>query len=76
MDAVQKTGYKPDAIAKGLAKKHLNIVAILIDNFSNPVYSEIMDGFSRRLIKAATLLSWRFKKSGEKILLPTLYLCV
>ena len=47
MDVVNKTGYMPDAIAKGLVKKRTNIVAILIDNFSSPIYSEILDGFQQ-----------------------------
>lgn len=69
MDAVQKTGYKPDAIAKGLAKKHLNIVAILIDNFSNPVYSEIMDGFQQEAYKSGyVVVVADLKNRGENII--------
>ena len=69
MDAVQKTGYKPDAIAKGLAKKHLNLVAILIDNFSNPVYSEIMDGFQQEAYKSGyVVVVADLKNRGENII--------
>ena len=60
MDAVQRTGYKPDAIAKGLAKKHLNIVAILLSTtFPIQCTAKSWMVFSKRLIKVATLLSWR-----------------
>lgn len=69
MDAVQRTGYKPDAIAKGLTKKHLNIVAILIDNFSNPVYSEIMDGFQQEAYKSGyVVVVADLKNRGENII--------
>lgn len=59
MDAVQKTGYKPDAIAKGLAKNILISLRFLSTIFPIPCTAKSWTDFSRRLIKAATLLSWR-----------------
>ena len=69
LQAVKETGYKPDEIAKGLAKKHLNLVAILIDNFSNPIYSEILDGFQRAAYESGyVVIVADLRNRGEKII--------
>ena len=69
LQAVKETGYKPDEIAKGLAKKYLNLVAILIDNFSNPIYSEILDGFQSAAYESGyVVVVADLRNRGEKII--------
>jgi len=51
MDAVQKLGYKPDNIARSMAKNNTHQLAVVIDSILNPYYGEIVLGFENTAIK-------------------------
>lgn len=44
LEAIEKTGYKPNAIARSLKIQKTNTLGILIPDISNPLYTEIVRG--------------------------------
>ena len=42
--AIEELGYKPNLVAKGLASKRTQHVALLVDNLKNPYYCEVLEG--------------------------------
>ncbi len=44
LDAIKKTGYKPNAIARSLKIQKTNTIGIMIPDISDPMYSDIVRG--------------------------------
>lgn len=44
MEAIKKTGYKPNAIARSLKIQKTNTMGIMIPDITNPYYTEIVRG--------------------------------
>lgn len=44
LEAIEKTGYKPNAIARSLKIQKTNTLGIMIPDISNPLYTEIVRG--------------------------------
>ncbi|WP_048602701.1 catabolite control protein A [Rubeoparvulum massiliense] len=43
-EAIQRLGYRPNAVARGLASKRTKTVGVVIPDVSNPFYSELVRG--------------------------------
>ncbi|MFO8043095.1 MAG: LacI family DNA-binding transcriptional regulator [Alkalispirochaeta sp.] len=51
-EAVEKLNYRPDLVARSLATKRTSQLAIVINNISNPIYSDLILGFENNAIEA------------------------
>ncbi|MEK5230594.1 LacI family DNA-binding transcriptional regulator [Lysinibacillus sp. FSL K6-0232] len=51
MDAVRESNYEPNQAARNLKNKETKMLAIIIPDFSNPVYAEIIKGAEKEAIK-------------------------
>ncbi|MFI4889148.1 MAG: LacI family DNA-binding transcriptional regulator [Steroidobacterales bacterium] len=47
--ATQELGYQPNALARSLMTKRTELIALISNNFDNPLFMEIFDLFTRRL---------------------------
>jgi DNA-binding LacI/PurR family transcriptional regulator len=45
LEVAEKLGYQPNAIARGLSSKKTKMIGIVVHNFSNPFYSEVLARF-------------------------------
>lgn len=43
-EAIERLGYRPNAVARGLASKKTTTVGVVIPDISNPMYSEVVRG--------------------------------
>ncbi len=44
LDVIQRIGYRPNAVARGLASKKTTTVGVVIPDISNPLYAELARG--------------------------------
>jgi LacI family transcriptional regulator len=44
LDVIQRIGYRPNAVARGLASKKTTTVGVVIPDISNPLYAELTRG--------------------------------
>ncbi|MCI8514230.1 MAG: LacI family transcriptional regulator [Lachnospiraceae bacterium] len=51
LDVIQKYQYRPNSIARGLVKGGMQIIAVIVPNFRNPFYSEVIWFIERELFK-------------------------
>lgn len=51
-EAVEKLNYRPDMVARSLATKRTSQLAIVINDISNPIYSDLILGFENNAIEA------------------------
>jgi len=49
LEAAQKIGYRPNALARGLITNKTNIIGLVMGNIQNPFYPEILDEFTKSL---------------------------
>jgi DNA-binding LacI/PurR family transcriptional regulator len=49
MDAAEKLGYRPNAIARSLIKHSTKIIGIVLVRFANPFYWQVFEQFTQRL---------------------------
>jgi DNA-binding LacI/PurR family transcriptional regulator len=49
LDAAEKLGYQPNAIARGLSTRKTKMIGIVVRDFSNPFYSEVFSKFYQKL---------------------------
>ena len=49
LDAAQKIGYRPNALARGLITNKTNIIGLVMGNIQNPFYPEILDKLTKSL---------------------------
>jgi DNA-binding LacI/PurR family transcriptional regulator len=47
--ATQTLGYRPNALARSLMTRRTELIALISNNFDNPLFMEIFDLFTRRL---------------------------
>lgn len=56
-DAINKLGYQPNRAASDLAAKHRNLIAVLIDDYSNPWFIDMLQALSEVLTPQGYRLS-------------------
>lgn len=44
MRVIEETGYKPSALARGLATKETHLIGVIIPDVANPIFSELVKG--------------------------------
>ena len=75
LDAAERLGYRPNAIARNLASRRTHTVGVLLNELHNPFYAEIMDG----VYEVADALDYHVligasggRRGGEEATLETL----
>lgn len=76
LDAASRLGYRPNAMARGLASRRTRTIGVLLNDLHNPFYAEIMDGVDqaaeefehRVLIAAAGARARREQRAVEAFL--------
>ena len=71
MEAVQKLGYRPNAIARSLTSRQTNIIAVVSVNFDNPFYQTILIKISKMIAvmgKKMMLIQSAFDQPLEDVL--------
>lgn len=51
LEAAEKLGYQPNALARGLTTNKTNIIGIVMRDIQNPFYPEVLERFHTELIK-------------------------
>ncbi len=51
MDAAKELGYRPNLLARSLSKKKSGIIAVVVDEFTNPNALQVLDEVTRQLQK-------------------------
>lgn len=51
LEAAEKLGYQPNAIARGLTTNKTNMIGIVMKNLQNPFYPEVLERFHEKLIQ-------------------------
>lgn len=49
LTATRSLGYRPNALARSLMTKRTELIALISNNFDNPLFMEVFDLFTRRL---------------------------
>ena len=49
--AAHELGYKPNSIARSLIKRSTNIIGLVISYLDNPIFTMVLDEFSRQFLK-------------------------
>lgn len=49
MKAARELGYTPNIIARSLATSRTQLIGLVINNFQNPIFLEVLDQFTRQL---------------------------
>lgn len=56
LDAIAMLGYRPNVMARSLRTARTRTIGLLIPDFANPIYTEIIKGAERAATKAGSLL--------------------
>ncbi len=73
LEVVERLGYTPNALARGLVTSRSGLVGVIASNVTNPFYPQFLESIGQRLVASnLSMLLWNSDERGNDILLESL----